>query len=761
MRNDEHGGASSVVAFMVAGVIFVGSVGALLMTSRDSAGSGNNEVADAAALRLQSDSLADLLVGSPGYHLGGSGEYLDDWSALNADQLGRLGLRDADDPLMDFDKFQNLRRAGLASRTDDGLVNYPDALDSLGLDDTDLDFHVRAFPALRSAREILESGNRDPNLRVTYIADYLKLTGASSSLPTIGSPTCTPSGSKYTISTSVTNNGDTVTSFIADYRVTLGTAASYSDRSRTYELTPPGGTAVLSIDVPAKDGRNCSGSLRLELRDVKSRIARLDYTLSSTSTATTTVTKDLWSNPGKTYYNQGQPVVIEFDGDLPTCVAPTRPRDPPCPTPTETLRLVVTRADTGAVVYPVGSDPTTTTVTKTVRSITVPAARFDAAATHNYVATLSWASAGVEVSDRVLVLPAGASIAEFDPADATVTYSTTDSVAPEAGFLEDLVEKFCPYVFDSTSVSPLSGFTATTYASRCAFKSTTPLHATQPGDVIPDLQDSLNDQLPARLLDPTRTTYDQKCNGNIVGGPRYDIARVLVVGSNVDHNSMTSASAKYAVCEWVLGGGTLIVFGSAEQRVQWLEPIFKAAITSSSAPVSTPDASHPILNRADVLSYDGYRSNGTQVWSFNGQTALEQEDLLNNVVASGSSDSILAISNPGAFGDGTVILTTWLPYDLFDSTPDADGSEAEGLRLVNNFLMQGYRDLFLDYGPQIPAEGRQAAAAQRVVDIWHPEFTSDLVGGTCSEPYLVKRDTLGAPVACYEPITLTIFVYVF
>jgi len=49
--------------------------------------------------------------------------------------------------------------------------------------------------------------------------------------------------------------------------------------------------------------------------------------------------------------------------------------------------------------------------------------------------------------------------------------------------------------------------------------------------------------------------------------------------------------------------------------------------------------------------------------------------------------------------------------------------------------MQGYRDLFLDYGPSIPANARQASAAQRVVEIQHPEFE--------------------------DPITLTVFVYVF
>lgn len=721
MRNDVQGAASSVVAFLVAGVIFVGSVGALLVVSQDGSDVGNDSPAAAAALGLQSQLLADLVVASPGFHYEGNA-LEQDWTTATADNLGRLGLRENRSTLMDFAKFQNLRRAGYAS-TADGLVNYPDARASLGLDEVGLDFHLRAFPSLQSVRTLLANGDRDPNLRVAYIGDVEAVAsgGGRTGLvdADVATPTCTPNGSTYTLATQVTNSGSTDTQMSVFFNLEFADGDDYEDRTRSY-LVPSGSAAAFAIEVPYTAGRDCEVGVDLEVWDPDIKLWETGQGNESELTggsATTVVTHDLWMNPDRTSYSPTQAITIEFDGDLPTKNAHG----------TVTLTLEVLDS-LGTTVY----GPTDIPVSKSVRTKsigTLPAGE--------YVAELTYLGETATVRDPIFVTTDAPDL--FEPASGTLTYEPTVPVPIEVGFLEDLVEKFCPMYYDSNSLTPMAvlDFNANaqsepddTYAGRCSFDRNANPH---PGDVFPDTRDALNNDLPTRLLDPLNATYVQQCNGNIVGGPRYDWARVLVVGSNVDHNSMTSASAKYAVCEWVMGGGTLIVFGSEDQQVQWLQPIFHAAITSSSSAVSTPDASHPILNRADALGYDGYLSNGTRVWSFNGQTAAEQTDLLTNVVAS-ASDSILSISNPGAFGDGTIILTTWLPYDLF-GTGSGTQSEAEGLKVVNNFLMQGYRDLFLDYGPSIPSESRQAAAAQRVVDIQHPEFD--------------------------DPITLTLFVYVF
>lgn len=734
MRNDVHAAASSVVAFMVAGVIFVGSVGALLVVSRDS-GEVSNSPSAAAGLSLQSQALADLIVASPGFHLDANGNFVEDWDTDNADELGRLGLRSTDSALMDFDKFQNLRRAGYAP-TNDGRVNYPDARSSLGLDEVGLDFHLRAFPSLQSVRDLLANGERDPNLRVAYLAD-VEVINSGGGNPADGLVvwplTCTAGTSTYTLSLPVTNDGLSTTQFSAFFDVDwTGNTADYQDRTRSVLLVP-GASATLSLVVPYTAGRTCaSGDVDVEVWDPNSELWGAEFPLSG-DTATTPVANDLWINPGSSYYLPGEDVAIDFGGDLPG--KNEAPVD---------LALVI-KDVVGATVH-----SQTVTVSSSIRSAIVPGTAFLGPA--QYTAELTYPG-GVTAIDTVVVTAVAPSA--FVPASGSLDYEAQPPVAVEVGFLEALVDNFCPYFHDTASygagetpLSPAPG------AARCGFeRNANP----QAGDIFRDTRDVLNNDLPERLLDPADTTYVQQCNGNIVGGPRYDWTRVLVVGSNVDHNAMTSAAAKYAVCEWVMGGGTLIVFGSADQQVQWLQPIFHAAITSSSSPVTTPDASHPILNRADTLAYDGY-DDRDQVWSFNGQTANNQAQLLTNVVASGS-DTTLSISNPGAFGDGNIILTTWLPYDLFGSGT----SELEGLKLVNNFLMQGYRDLFLDYGPEIPSSGRQAAAAQRVVDILHPEFTTPLpASGACSSPELTSYEADGVtPKECFNPITLTIFVYVF
>lgn len=720
MRHDTQAAASTVVAFLLAGVVFIGAVGALLVTGRETADRSATGQVSAETLGLQATALADLLVNSPGYHVinGGTPQEANvaDWSTLTADQVKRLGLREGDGRFMDFEKFQNLRRAGYAHQVD-GFVNYPDARTSLGLDELDLDFHLRAFPSLKSVREILADGKTDPNLRVAYIGDVNSVSSGNgpSGLVSadISAPTCTPAGQSYLVSTTVRNSGASATQLTGFFDVQLGSGNSgrYEDRTRTY-LIGPGATETLSISVPYKSGRSCTGgTLDLEIWDSQIKLWETPnnqpFALSGGS-ATTPVAHDLWMNPVVAWSPSTSSITLEFGGDL-----PAKNNDSPV-----TLSLTVTKDGS-----PLAGFPKDVTVTKSVRTAVIP--QTSLLGEGNYVASLTYPG-GFTVSDPILVR--NTAPPAFTPTSGSNSFQPQPSVSVEVGFLDALVQKFCPYYYNSATASPMTNPAPDPHAERCNFARN---GNSQLGDVFPDTRDVLNNDLPTRLIDPTKTGYTKQCNGNVQGAPRYDWTRVLVVGSNVDHNSMTSGAAKYSVCEWVMGGGTLIVFGSVDQQVNWLQPIFHAAIASSSSALNTPDASHPILNRADPLGYDSYDTRN-QVWSFNGQTAAEQEQLLTNVVAAGS-DSALTISNPGAFGNGTVILTTWLPYDLFDSGPGT--SNAEGLKVVNNFLMQGYRDLFLDYGPEIPSAYRQSAAAQRAVEIRHPEFT--------------------------EPIVLTLFVYVF
>lgn len=747
LRQDQHAAASTVVAFLMAGVIFVGSVGAILVVSRDAGDDPGSSAASTAGLSMQAQGLADLLVDSTGYALDG-GQTIDWTTGTSADHMLRLGLRDDGTGLMDYDKFQNLRRAGYTANPSNGRVDYQEARESLGITGTDLDFHIRAFPSLESVRSILACKDpddplinpcRDRNLRVTYVGDAIAVATDDDGAVdpdeglVVEDATCAvrADGKAYRVSTTLTNGGTTTVQFVGIFKVDLNPSAVdvYEDRTRTF-LVPAGDDATLSVDVPYKAGRTCNagaGAVTLEVYDTNVRLGDAHAFSLGGSAATSAVARDLYLNPGATNYHKGEAVVIQFDGDL-----PKKGNDP-----SATLELSIAKPD-GTVVH-----SETISVDHKKRSVTVAADRFTDDATTDFVATLTYVSyggtsIGTVVSDNVLVLPVGTDPEGYLPSnDATVSYEYTDSTPLEVSYLEELVQRFCPYYYPSDADSPMdASFQADDYGTRCAHKSALPaLSPAQPGDVFLDVGKQLLD-LGDRLMDRSAADSDA-CSQGAKGAPRYDIADVLVVGSNVDHNQMNKAKAD--ICEWVHGGGTLLVFGSPESKLQWMQSIFHTGEQSGSGGLTTPDASHPILTRPDQLAYGGYEDYD-RTWDFTGQVgqAQEDEDQTNNLftqVVELGGEPTLAVSDPGAFGEGNLIIATWTPYDIFGTGPNSGTSNYEGRILINNMLMLSYRDLFLDYGPSIPDGARQATAAQRVVEIQHPEFD--------------------------QPITLTVFVYVF
>src|SRR5687767_7095397 len=142
---------SSVIAFLVAGVLFMASVVAVLVTTQTGSDSdATGDAPDSAAFQVQAKGLADLLLGSTGYAdcptsassssssssptcVAGPREFASGVSAVgftgklaDADAVTRLGLLDPDSNapgMMDFVKFQNLRLAPLAAANDQ-YVNY-------------------------------------------------------------------------------------------------------------------------------------------------------------------------------------------------------------------------------------------------------------------------------------------------------------------------------------------------------------------------------------------------------------------------------------------------------------------------------------------------------------------------------------------------------------------------------------------------------------------------------------------------------------
>ncbi|MFO1534589.1 MAG: hypothetical protein ABR586_02875 [Thermoplasmatota archaeon] len=735
LRHDQEA-ASGVITFLVAGIIFVGSIGTVLVIShRSNSGAAASE-APAAGLNVQAKSLAQFLLDSPGFGADGT-----DWVAggidaasatTHAEGLRRLGLRDAtasDPSMLNFSKFQNLRRAPYYANATDGYVNYEEARTDLGLENADLDFHVRAYPTLPKVADLLRSGHRDPNLRVTYIGDIdvSKVTSSGPPVsPTAGltatAPTCavspiTPATAPqaYRLSTTVHNGGSTATQFTALFTYKLGSAASESQNANSY-LVGPGGDVTLSVDVPATTGRSCTvgSTVSVAVSDPDTSVVTNSTHVATAAGGATAAPRDLWVDSGRPYrlnthgtscQTKERSQVAYFGTDL---------------AKNEWMALKVTTSVGGVVTIPAGS-----------QSFKVPSSKGPWTADlgcllpGSYVATLYYCGASScsgsasteQVTEQLLVVDAD--VAAYAPQGTTsssTSYKPTTAAKSEVTFLNTLINRFCPTYFDRgtdvASSSPINGTDWSVpangvgaddvWSGRCAgFKD-----PAQPGDVFPDSKQVMNVDLPSRLL-------------NDDGTPRYDLVSILVAGSNIDQTAMTSQSAKGAVADWVLGGGTLLVFGSVDQNVNWLEPIFHSAIRSSSGAIGTPDPGHPLLHVPDELDYPHY-DNDDRVWNFNGQTAQNAAVLFDNVVVEGS-DPVTTLSNPGAFGNGRVILTTWMPNDVYLGSHDAATRDLEGMKLVNNMLMEGYQGLFLDYGPPLPS-GTNVVPAVRFAQITVPDF---------------------------------------
>lgn len=680
------------VALSIAMALFLSLFAAVSLTT-DRVGDGDAaEASDAARLRAQAQNLLDLMLQSPGYSAGGADWVTPDVLDGREDGLIRLGLREAGGNSLSFDKFENLRLAPYEAGSDD-FVNYEEARAALGLDDAGLGFHVRAKPSLQSVQQVLSSGVRDENMKVTYLAatddsgeaQYLTV----SNLQCARDDTVSPP--QLRVSLDVENEGlqdaqlnafVTLSSFedettrsewingpvVANDGVPVSLSSSFPfyDDPDTTDLCGAGATVTTTIWDSTQSLKTASTTLGAGVSGVSGHTHGLTL---DTGTQFSLYGDDASFAYGGTELDTSQDLTFELVGPAGGTAS------------TYTLNLQAGNVNKRTIV--VGDDPSGHHVIDTGTDPLDPG---------TYTATLTDGTA--TVSETLYVF----SSAPNDYSELGFGGSTiTSGGKVEVAHLHDLVEYFCPFHHDdATHTRPILDPTIS-FSSRCHWD------PHDDGDVILDTKKNMDDDLPTRLIDSG-------------GEARYDIVSTLVVGSNVNHQAMTSASAKHAVRDWVLGGGTLLVFGSSEQAVQWLQPIFQSGIQSSSGGIGTPDADHPLLQVSDTLAYDQYDNQG-RVWDLKDQGAQSSADKFTNVVDA-SGDAILTISDPGAYGDGTIILTTWMPYDLF-----GDGSDpgTEGLKLVNNMLMESYRGLFLDYGPPLP-DGRAVVPASGKAQVFHPEL---------------------------------------
>ncbi|MEK6976452.1 MAG: hypothetical protein AABY18_08945 [Candidatus Thermoplasmatota archaeon] len=153
------------------------------------------------------------------------------------------------------------------------------------------------------------------------------------------------------------------------------------------------------------------------------------------------------------------------------------------------------------------------------------------------------------------------------------------------------------------------------------------------GDVLYDNKQMLDDVLPGKLA---------------FGG--YDL---LVLGSGIDHSTLTANSVKSSIDAFVRGGGTLMVFGSPGGNFNWMQPIMDLSAASVSGAVTAVDADHEILTTPWDLDWATYPTNNL-AWTIGIPTSFE------NVLMQGGKP-VVAVSNDGAIGSGNVFLSSIQP----------------------------------------------------------------------------------------------------
>ncbi len=370
-----------------------------------------------------------------------------------------------------------------------------------------------------------------------------------------------------------------------------------------------------------------------------------------------------------------------------------------------TVTLTVRDDDANATVRHLAIEDVLTKPLDTALTIppnTLPAGEYVATVELEYSSTLL-ANKPV-ATQRIIVVPPGGEPQAYVPPVFNGTVDPNVSmfvIGPEMKWevrmISNMINGFCPTLHNDISYSPSDE----KWGQRCTFKNDLPpsVGYDHRGDIYGDVISDLS-RLPDRLLYPN-------------GLPRYDVTNTLVIGSNVAHSTFYEKALQEAIEKWVNGGGNLIVFGSTDIDTGWLQEVFYSGQYSSSGGVRTPDASHPLMGTPEQLSIDEYQISEFG-WTYPTGGVDHFTDILLDV-----DTTVTAISDPGDFGDGSIILTTWRPYDILGKGPGA--SKQEGQKVMFNFLMHGYRDLFLDYGPDLP-DGIPIVPAVGVTQVHHPEL---------------------------------------
>lgn len=602
-----------------------------------------------------------------------------------ADNVSRLGLGaetcsvvgNAEEGVnrLDFDKIQTLMGGLMVRNGSNKNLDYAEARDSLGLTAVGYDFHLRSHPILPDARRALAGGFKDPYLRPLYVGDYVEDHGGGPQTFLVQqSAGVSNASAAVTLWVNVTNNGTVATAFSVVFKIPTTSEIVVELHTPLLAIEASHNVTMLLNKTAGWAWKNAGDEVyRYTIRDPSKDVGNGTVSMSGLGMAgdgTTRKVLTLESNALQ-YRRNGQGdakpdlTYDALDGAGDSGVTHTG------------WSLKIYKPDGQLLEEDGDLNDRGGTKRLTVSTLGV------------YRAELWGASGWLAQVDRFHVVDDD--LARFNPGNDPGQWIPQDSTRLEAEFLERLVRLFDLGVVNASYE-----------------------HASLPfvegGDVYPDDNSLLADRFPSVLLDAQEA-------GTLAA---YNL---VVVGSNVAHNALTSGNVKAPIEKWVKAGGTLIVFGSSSQAVQWMEPLFKSGIVTASGGLSVPDETHPLLTNPNRLDPEAYDDHGT-AWDVDQRS----RDLFTHVVTGADPNKdILAVSNPGSFGAGRIILTSWQPHDLRKGDPPAEcrlttlTEACPGLQVMHNLLSMAYRGLYLDYGPPIPNIGT-VGVQSRIVGVYHPEL---------------------------------------
>ena len=640
---DEASG--TMVSYIVGAAVFLVGATFLFDFSLDPPKTAGLEAATAAT---KAGAALDVLLGSAGYPSA--------WNASDASskRLERLGLLESGSTVrVDPAKFYALARGSLYNPDkDDIYVDYAEARRALGL--TDVDFHLRAFPATQLATETNFGVVGIDGFTVGYVGDYTGTTTPSSAAR-LEQGVLDDLNITFTNSTRLTSGG--TGSVFPDDATTLRNA-----------LVP-----VIGVGVTQAVISEGAGATKQDFARVNK--TQLTGILGPQANLSLTTSLALWDGNSPTYAKNRE------------------------------LRAIIGTAN------------------------------FSGLAT----ATMQWNEyVDTNLGQGLLGTLDGGDFGfiELSPDGGQTWYQMTNTAAersqdsPTAPFSTPATEglfKARTLAISSANCGACLGKNEVLVA----------LHWVADGD---------NDRGYGWVVDDVRITTAGGFHKNFEA-PEFDL---LIIGTGVDQNALTSAEIKNAIADYVeVYGGRLVVLGG-EPNVNWLQPLFHVGIRTSAAGVGRPDTTHPLLTVPNELAYSTY-SNNDKVWDF---TSSSDDDLFQMVVSDESSGHILSISTSGAFGGpedgGAIMLSTYMPGSM---------SKTEASKFLANTIMYGkFNHLYLDYGPEVPSNGVQVVAATRTATM---DYTKDLSGSYIDMSFIMYQwpgnfTSSGSASAVRHPLAPTI-----